>query len=118
MRGFGLQHPFASAPPPPASTLWWILHIGQSLSTGDNGTPPLSTSNVGSNVRLYDSSGTYDVTNASANTLSLTGLVAPMRSDKYGGGGLDTSQYPINIGGESPEIAMANQLATLISGNR
>lgn len=84
-----------------------LVHTGQSLSTGDFGAPA-STTNVGGNLQLHDSSGTYDTTTPHAGTLSLINLIAPIRADKFGGTGGDVSQYPINIGGESPEVAAAN----------
>lgn len=96
-------------------SLLGIIHTGQSLSTGDYGTPPLSTANVGNNLRLFDSTGTYNTSTPSAGTLSLVPLMSPMRSDIYPGGGGNVSEYPVNIGGESPEIAMANTLAHLLS---
>lgn len=91
-----------------------IVSTGQSLSTGDFGTPPISTSVSGGNKQVHDSSGTYDVTLPNAGTLSLIDLVAPVRADKYAGGGGDVSPYPVNIGGEDPSVAMANTLASLL----
>lgn len=97
-----------------SSLFYGIIHTGQSLSTGDFGAP-ISTTNVGGNLQLFDSSGNYNLTAPFAGTLSLINLVAPIRADKFTGTGGDVSEYPINIGGESPEVSMSNTLATLLS---
>lgn len=86
---------------------------GQSLSVGVNSGAAISTAQPYSNVKLFDSSGTYDITSPSASTLSLVALVAPQRAV----GAIVT--YPNNIAGESPDIAFANQLTALgIAGGR
>jgi hypothetical protein len=100
-------------PIPTQFSLIGILSSGQSLSVGDYGYPPIDTSPFGSNVQLLDSSGNY--TTPSANTWSLVPLIAPVRADKYSGGGGITAQYPDNIGGESPDVATANTIAYLAS---
>ena len=97
----------------PLPRLMGILHSGQSLSVGDYGTPPYGTSpkNV-NNVQLYDSSGAYS--SATSGTWSLAPMVTPARAAIYGDGGLPaTTEYPINIGGESPEVTMANTMSAL-----
>jgi hypothetical protein len=85
--------------------IYGLIATGQSLATGDFGTPPISTTSDGSSIQLHDSSGIYDITNPEATTLSAIPLIAPIRADKYGSGGGDSNPYPTNIGGESPEVA-------------
>jgi hypothetical protein len=92
-----------------------IIHTGQSLSTGDFGTPVLSTTPNVTIVQLHDSSGVYNVSNPTAPTLSVIPLVAPIRADKYASGGGNTSPYPVNIGGESSEVACSLTLAAKAS---
>jgi hypothetical protein len=85
------------------------VHMGQSLAVGYLSGTVLSTSQPYSNLMLHDSSGTYDITNPNAATLSLVPLVAPVRPVPGGG----PTGYPTNIGGESPEVSFANQLTAL-----
>lgn len=93
-----------------------IPSIGQSLSVGDGTTVTIySTSQVGGNVQLHDSSGNY--TTPSALTWSLIPLIAPVRADKYTGPGLLSTPYPENIGGESADVTLANALWTVGNAN-
>ncbi len=96
--------------------LYCLFANGQSLSTGDDdaGDPPISTTQPYRNVQIADAAHTYDITAPNAAGLSLVPLVAPVRADVYTGEGLNTSPYPTNIGGESPEVACANTLAKLL----
>lgn len=89
-----------------------VIGTGQSLSVGDEAAVR-TIAQPYSNLKLFDSSGTYDITNPSAGTLSAVPLVAPQRPTGSG-----TAIYPGNIGGESIEIAFANQLTALALGNR
>lgn len=104
---------------PRTTPLYGLLQTGQSLSVGVSGRAPVSTTNVGGNQRLFDSSGVYDITLPNAGTLSLTNLVAPNRVDLYPGNASDdVSQYPNNVAGEDPDVATANTLWSLYGGSR
>lgn len=79
---------------------------GQSLSTGYAGGSPLSTTQPYSNIYLFDSSTTYDITNPNAGTLSLVPLVG---GEHANGAMASDFQYPYQgIVGESPDVACAN----------
>ena len=84
-----------------------LLSTGQSLSIGFPQTA-VSTSQPYSNLKIHDSSGTYDITLPNAGTLSLVPLVTPLRSS-----GNSATPYPNNLYGESVETSFANQLAAL-----
>jgi hypothetical protein len=104
----------------PISKLWdntYILTAGQSVGAGSE--ISLSLSQPGRNLKLRDSF--EDVApSAGGGITSLIPLTAPMRSPAFYGN--YSAMYPNNITGETPEIAMANQLAVLrnwkiIAGN-
>lgn len=88
-----------------------ILHNGQSLCTGDYGDPPVTTTQPYNNKQLHDSSGNYN--NAGSGTWSQIALIAPVRAEKYAGGGADVNPYPTNIGGETAEITACNTVTHL-----
>jgi hypothetical protein len=97
-----------------------LIANGQSLSVGYDGSPPLSTTQPYSNVQLWDTSATYDISNANASTLQLMPLVASLRSNAVFGAnicaGLD--EYPGNIDdSETFDVGMANQLTALALAN-
>jgi hypothetical protein len=84
-----------------------VIVNGQSLGTG-TGQTAVSTSQPFANVMVHDSSGTYDITQPNAGTLSLVPLVAPPRS------GVAATPYPTNVAGtEDPDVAFCNQLTAL-----
>jgi hypothetical protein len=80
-----------------------IIANGQSLSVG-SGQSSASTSQPYSNKMLFDSSNTYPTSGGFLGTLSLVPLTSPQRA--LGG----ATPYPLNILGETADIAMANQL--------
>ena len=90
-----------------------VLHTGQSLCTGfEADTTPITQPYA--NIKLFDSSGTYDITDPTASTLSLIPLVSPQRTPQ------GENPYPDNIGGsgtgDTAEVAMANQFVSLFGG--
>jgi hypothetical protein len=88
-----------------------ILVNGQSLSCGTLGVPVISTSQPYQNVQLHDSSGDY--TDPDSGTWSMVPLIAPERADKWLNNQSNTSPYPTNVNGESPDVTMANALAAM-----
>jgi hypothetical protein len=105
--GLGAHYPINL--PPYASGYIQFIHTGQSLAVGVLGTPVLSTSETLGNVALFDSSGTYDITNPNAPTLSIGSSAAPVRPLTAG------FAYPQNLAGEIPDSRLADELSTLAS---
>lgn len=87
---------------------------GQSLSTGNLSYPTITPTQPYSNLQLHDSSGSY--ASPTSRTWSAIPLVTPIRAEKYGGGGAPTAEYPNNIGGETLDVSMANQMTFLSGG--
>ncbi len=89
-----------------------VIGTGQSLSVGHFGTPVVSTSQPYNNLKL--SLGNLNLTvppyDSNNSQLKMVPLVEPIRSigsDWHTG-------YPINIWGETPHTAMANQITALV----
>jgi hypothetical protein len=112
--GQALSTPFAGPSAVDAvRPLLGVLVSGQSLSCGTLGVPVLSTLAHG-NVQLHDSSGTYS--NPASGTWSKVPLIAPERLDKWQNNQSNTTPYPTNVNGESPDVVMVNALSSLIPG--
>ena len=108
--------PLPSVQPPPVPLrapfdLVAIVGTGQSLSVGVAGDPIIDTQVLpGQNVKLFDSSGAYDITQPTAPTLSMRPLTEPLRTPA---GTFGSNPYPGNIYGETPHTAMGGQLSAL-----
>ena len=90
-----------------------VMTVGQSLGAGVLGTPVVTTMQTRGNVQLSDSSLNYDITNPSLATLSLIPLVCPVRANVFTGV-TSAVPYPGNIGGETAEVSMVNQLSAML----
>jgi Carbohydrate esterase, sialic acid-specific acetylesterase len=85
-----------------------VICGGQSNGVGFGQAPSVSTSQPFNNLMVHDSSGTYDVTQPNAGTLSTVALVSPPRA------GVNAGIYPTNINNsENPDVAFSNQLTAL-----
>ncbi|MBW8879679.1 MAG: dockerin, partial [Acidobacteria bacterium] len=98
---------------PPFNFAWdWtgIVGTGQSLSVGAVGTPELATTQPYGNLKLGFGGATvappFDPTLASLAMVPLTEPIRP-RASSY------PSAYPVNIYGETPHTAMADQLTAM-----
>jgi hypothetical protein len=103
--GGGIGAPFA---------LNHIVATGQSLSVGYGSIDAGIPAQPFSNVKLFDSSGTYDTTAPLAPTLSRVPLTTPQRPPNVP---VPTANYPANIGinsGSTPEVAMADMATQLL----
>jgi hypothetical protein len=84
-----------------------FISNGQSLGSG-LGQSPISTTQPFSNLKMFDSSGVYDINDPNAGTLSLVPLVTPERPIPMAAG-----QYPINVVGETCDCSAANEVTRL-----
>lgn len=107
LAGWALQ---AFRRPVPQAALLQLIGNGQSLSVG-TGAVSVDTTQPYANVKIFDSTGDYVITNPSAPTLSLVPLTAPQRPVDAG-----NNPYPTNVAGESVEVPMANALVALFIG--
>jgi hypothetical protein len=89
-----------------------VIGTGQSLSVGHFGTPVVSTTQPYNNLKL--SLGNLNLTvppyDSNNSQLKMVPLVEPIRNV---GSGWHVA-YPINIWGETPHTAMANQITALV----
>jgi hypothetical protein len=113
--GGGSSMPTMMKPPLPAPAFDWagVIGTGQSLSVGAQGTPENATQPVYNNLKL--SLGTLyvppipDPTDPTVQAaLSMVPLVEPIRPHSTG-----TLEWPLNIFGETPHTAMANEVTAL-----
>jgi|HubBroStandDraft_5_1064220.scaffolds.fasta_scaffold07093_4 hypothetical protein len=104
LAGWALQ---AFARPVPHAAILQILGNGQSLSVG-TGAVSVDTTQPYQNVKLFDPSGVYDITNPTDPALTLVPLTAPQRPVDAG-----NNPYPTNVAGESVEVPMSNALIAL-----
>jgi hypothetical protein len=97
-----------------------ILASGQSLSVGSYGTPFLTTGQPYSNAQLHNANpldgGLWTYTAPDSGAWTLIPLIAPERVELYDGAA-PSAQYPYNIGGETPDIAMADALSSMMGGS-
>ncbi len=89
-----------------------VIGTGQSLSVGHFGNPELSTTQPYNNLKL--SLGNLNLTvppyDSNNSALKMVPLVEPIRSI---GSGWHVG-YPVNIWGETPHTAMANQITSMV----
>jgi hypothetical protein len=93
--------------------LWdWVgvVGTGQSLSVGAQGTPLLATTQPYHNLKLSLGTGAAWPLDPMSSTLSMVPLVEPIRSPAQ----TYPSAYPLNVYGETPHTAMANQITALV----
>jgi Carbohydrate esterase, sialic acid-specific acetylesterase len=111
-----MRYGVVPSPQGTSSPLGWdllqFIHTGQSLATGVNGTPVLSTVESWRQLAVNDSSGVYDITQPLAPTLSLVPSVAPVRTLGNGSEG-----YPLNLSGEIADSRISDQMAALAAAN-
>src|SRR5579863_276078 len=99
----------SSSAPPKAHIAWdynGIIGTGQSLAVGQNATPARSTNQPYNNLKLSTGSLPWPIDPTNAD-LKLVPLTEPI--GRHGVGG-----WPLNINGETPHAAMANELTALV----
>jgi hypothetical protein len=107
--GGGTSAPTKPKLPLPAWDWAGVIGTGQSLSVGVMGTPENATTAKGNNLKL--SIGTLTappLPDPASSELSMVPLVEPIRPLSTG-----TVEWPVNIFGETPHTAMANQITVL-----
>ncbi|HTV40312.1 MAG TPA: sialate O-acetylesterase [Candidatus Sulfotelmatobacter sp.] len=97
--------------------LYWdwsgIIGTGQSLSVGARGVPVLSTNQPYHNLKLSTDHLRWPI-NPNDPHLTLAPLVEPVgRLARWG----PPSSWPVNIYGETPHSAMANEITALVRAN-
>jgi hypothetical protein len=106
--------PHADAAPPLPMPAWdWagVIGTGQSLAVGVMGTPPTATGEPAGydNLKLFLGSLTGPPLDPTASTLKVVQLDEPLRAFST----LYPEAYPLNIDGETPHTAMADQITSL-----
>ncbi len=90
-----------------------IIGTGQSLSVGARGVPVLSTNQPYHNLKLSTDHLRWPINPGDTN-LTLIPLVEPVgRLARWG----PPSSWPVNIYGETPHSAMANEITALVRAN-
>jgi hypothetical protein len=99
------------AAPTPKKTWDWtgIVGTGQSLSVGAQGTPINLSAQPYNNLKLSLGFGTFPPFDPTSAALSMVPLTEPIRTfaTTY------PSAYPLNIDGETPHTAMADEITSL-----
>jgi hypothetical protein len=106
--------PAGGVPPRPPFDWMGVVGTGQSLSVGAEGNPLLSTKQPYKNLKLALGGAMVPPYDPSAASLMMVPLVEPIRpaAPAYPGA------YPLNIYGETPHTAMANQISALFTAQK
>jgi hypothetical protein len=106
--------PVGAPPPRPPFDWMGVVGTGQSLSVGAEGNPVTLTKQPYQNLKLALGGAMVPPYDPSAASLMMAPLVEPIRpsAPAYPGA------YPLNIYGETPHTAMANQISALFAAQK